>query len=65
MRVLIADDHSAFRASLRAFLMASPDVEMVGEAADGDQAARLAIEFQPHVVLLDLRMPGSDGVAVA
>jgi DNA-binding NarL/FixJ family response regulator len=61
-RVLIADDQALFREGLRAVLSAS-GVEVVGEAADGEQALALAIELMPEVVLMDLRMPVLDGVA--
>jgi DNA-binding NarL/FixJ family response regulator len=62
IKVLIADDHPMVRQGLRVFLELQPDIEVVGEAADGAQAARLAQELQPDVVLLDLVMPGTDGV---
>ena len=60
--VLIADDHPMVRQGLRVFLELQPDIEVVGEAADGAQAAQLAGELRPDVVLLDLVMPGTDGV---
>jgi DNA-binding NarL/FixJ family response regulator len=60
--VLIADDHPMVRQGLRVFLELQPDIRVVGEAADGAQAARLAGELDPDVVLLDLVMPGTDGV---
>ncbi|TMR21575.1 response regulator transcription factor [Nonomuraea turkmeniaca] len=63
VRLLIADDHPIVRDGLRAALGGDPDLEIVGEAADGEQAVRLAAELRPDVVLMDLRMPGMDGVA--
>ncbi|GAB6939395.1 response regulator [Isoptericola variabilis] len=63
VRVLIADDHAAIRAGLRMLLDAAGDVEVVGEAADGDAAVTNARALRPDVVLMDLRMPGTDGIA--
>jgi NarL family two-component system response regulator LiaR len=63
IRVLIVDDHSVVRTGLKLFLMAYDDLELVGEAANGEQAARLCGEVRPDVVLMDLVMPGMDGVA--
>ncbi|WP_307846133.1 response regulator transcription factor [Actinospica durhamensis] len=63
IRVLIADDHPMVRQGLRVFLELEPDIEVVGEAADGAQAVRLAGELDPDVVLLDLVMPVLDGLA--
>jgi DNA-binding NarL/FixJ family response regulator len=60
--VLIADDHPMVRQGLRVFLELQPDIEVVGEASNGAQAAALAQQLRPDVVLLDLVMPGTDGV---
>ncbi|WP_433656340.1 response regulator [Nocardia sp. CA-128927] len=62
IRVLIADDHAAIRAGLRMILDAEDDIEVVGEAADGDVAVAQAKALRPHVVLMDVRMPGVDGI---
>jgi DNA-binding NarL/FixJ family response regulator len=60
--VLIADDQSLIRAGLRALLDAEADIEVVGEAGDGAAAVRLAASTHPDVVLMDIRMPGVDGL---
>ncbi len=60
--VVIADDQALVRAGFRALLDAQEDIAVVGEAADGDEAVRLALEHHPDVVLMDVRMPGSDGL---
>lgn len=67
IRILIVDDHSVIRAGLRAILSAQPDLEIVGEAADGNEALRLASELQPDVMLTDISMPGpvGGGITVA
>jgi DNA-binding NarL/FixJ family response regulator len=62
IRVLIVDDHAIVRGGLGSLIATTTDLEVVGEAADGDEAVRLAIELHPDVVLMDLSMPGSDGV---
>ena len=63
IRVLLADDQALVRAGFRALLDAQDDIQVVGEAGDGEQAVRLAREFTPDVVLMDIRMPGTDGLA--
>ena len=62
IRVLIADDHSIVRDGLKLILETADDIEVAGEAADGAEAVRLAEELKPDVVLMDLRMPGVDGL---
>ena len=63
IRVLIADDQPLVLAGLRTILQVEADIEVTGEARNGDQAVRLAAELTPDVVLLDIRMPGTDGIA--
>jgi DNA-binding NarL/FixJ family response regulator len=63
IRVVLADDQVLVRAGFRALLDAQDDIEVVGEAGDGEQAVRLAAELTPDVVLMDIRMPGTDGLA--
>jgi NarL family two-component system response regulator YdfI len=62
IRVLIADDHMVVREGLRTILEVAGDIELVGEAADGAEAVRLAGQLLPDVVLMDLRMPNVDGI---
>jgi DNA-binding NarL/FixJ family response regulator len=62
IRVLVVDDHRLVRAGLITLLRAADDIDVVGEAADGGQAARMAADTQPDVVLMDLSMPEVDGV---
>lgn len=62
VRVMVADDHPAFRTGLRQMLSGIADLELVGEADDGLAAVALAAQLQPDVVLMDLRMPGIDGI---
>jgi DNA-binding NarL/FixJ family response regulator len=62
IRVLVVDDQELFRAGLRLVLRPQPDMELVGEAADGEQAVALVGRVRPHVVLMDLRMPALDGI---
>ena len=63
LRVLLADDHPVFRKGLRALLDSLPDASVVAEAADGEQAVLLSAELAPDVVVMDLHMPGENGVA--
>jgi DNA-binding NarL/FixJ family response regulator len=63
IRVLLADDQALVRAGFRSLLDAQDDIEVVGEAGSGDEAVRLAAELMPDVVLMDIRMPGTDGLA--
>jgi DNA-binding NarL/FixJ family response regulator len=63
IRVAIADDHALVRAGFRALIEAEPGLEVVGEAADGQAAVQLARTIRPDVFLMDIRMPGTDGVA--
>ncbi|GAA2721725.1 response regulator transcription factor [Actinocorallia aurantiaca] len=60
--VLIVDDERLIRAGLRAIVAAEPDLEVVGEAADGAEALRETLRLAPEVVLMDVRMPGVDGI---
>lgn len=61
-RILIADDHPVFRFGLRALLEAQEDIEVVGEAESGDEAVRMARSLKPDVLLMDVNMPGLNGI---
>jgi DNA-binding NarL/FixJ family response regulator len=63
IRVLIADDQGMVRTGFSVFLSAQPDIEVIGEAADGAEAVRKAGELRPDVILMDVRMPVLDGLA--
>jgi DNA-binding NarL/FixJ family response regulator len=62
LRVLIADDHPLFRHGLFALLNASPDFEVVGEATSGEEVVTMAAKLQPDVILMDIHMPGGNGI---
>jgi len=64
IHILIADDHGVLRAGLRALLNAEPNLEVIAEASDGNDALRLASELRPDIVLLDISMPGPSGIEV-
>ena len=65
LRVLIADDHPVFRGGMRQLLDVQPNLSCVGEAATGAEAVELALSLRPDVVVLDLHMPGVNGVDAA
>jgi DNA-binding NarL/FixJ family response regulator len=62
IRVLIADDHPLFRDGMRGLLDSVADAEVVGEAATGEEAVELAEKLQPDIVLMDIKMPGINGI---
>jgi DNA-binding NarL/FixJ family response regulator len=62
IRVLLADDQALVRAGFRSLLDAQDDIRVVGEAGDGEECVRLSAELAPDVVLMDIRMPGVDGL---
>ena len=62
IRVLIADDHQLFRDGLRALLLSAPDTELVGEAVSGEEVVAMAASLQPDVILMDIQMPGINGI---
>jgi DNA-binding NarL/FixJ family response regulator len=63
--VVLVDDHPLVRQGMRAVIDAHPDIEVVGEASDGAEAVRVCVETQPDVVLMDLQMPGLNGIEAA
>jgi DNA-binding NarL/FixJ family response regulator len=62
IRILLVDDHSVILSGLRQFMMVNKDLESVGEATDGAEAVQMADLHKPDVILMDLRMPGMDGI---
>src|SRR2546421_3875492 len=62
VRILLADDHPLVRSGLRALLMTTEDLKVVGEAATGEEVVTLAATLQPDVIVMDLRMPGFNGI---
>lgn len=64
IKLLIADDHTLFREGIKALLAVTQDIEIVGEAEDGDMALRKCQELQPDVILMDINMPGLNGIRV-
>ena len=62
IRVLICDDHPVVRRGLSALLSAADDVEVVGTAGDGEEAVAMVTEYEPDIVLMDVSMPGMDGM---
>ncbi len=62
IRVMIVDDHAVVRSGLRLFLLAFNDMELVGEASNGQEAVRVCANVQPDVILMDLIMPVMDGI---
>lgn len=65
IRLIIADDHEMFREGLRVLLETEEDLEIVGEAADGDEAITMVDDFKPDLIVLDVQMPGTHGIEAA
>lgn len=65
IRIVVADDHAVVREGLKALLLSAPGIEVVGMAADGEEAVRLSVTEQPDVIILDIAMPGMDGLKAA
>lgn len=63
VRVVLADDHELLRTGFRMVLESQPDLKVVGEASDGEEAVQLATQLDPDVILMDVRMPRADGIA--
>ena len=65
IRLLLADDHAVVRSGLRLLLESQPDMAIIGEAETGEEAVRLTAELSPDVVLMDIEMPGINGIEAA
>ncbi|MDA8235684.1 MAG: response regulator transcription factor [Clostridia bacterium] len=63
IKIVLVDDHAVFRSGLAFLMNSQPDMEVIGEAASGEEAVRVCEELRPHVILLDLTMPGMGGLA--
>jgi DNA-binding NarL/FixJ family response regulator len=63
LRILIADDHPLFRKGMRGLLESLPDMEVIGEAATGEEAIAMAADLAPDVIVMDLQMPGGSGIS--
>jgi len=63
IRVLLVDDHAVVRSGLSKFLMVNKDMELAGEASDGNEALQMVAAYHPDVILMDLLMPGTDGIS--
>src|SRR5947207_11510053 len=62
IRVLIADEHTSYREGIRSMLMTVSDIEVIGEARTGDETISLVTRLQPDVILMDIKMPGTNGI---
>jgi DNA-binding NarL/FixJ family response regulator len=65
IRILLVDDHEVARRGIRSALSSNPDIDVVGETADGEEAVKKAGELQPEIVLLDISLPGITGIDAA
>ena len=65
IRILLTDDHTLFRQGIKTLIAAETDMEVVGEAANGEEAIAAVERFQPDIVVMDIRMPTLDGIAAA
>jgi two-component system, NarL family, response regulator LiaR len=63
IKVLLVDDHEMVRIGVSAYLSAQPDIEVIGEAEDGEKGVEMALQFRPDIILMDLVMEGMDGIA--